>query len=89
MARHRGEGLVSQRTLAVDSETGPPPPVEPPPAEPPEPAPVEAPTETPPRVYPPVVSSSEGLWERKVRWWRTRERVEAARGRGSAPDSRE
>jgi hypothetical protein len=89
MARHRGEGLVSQRTLAVDPEAEPSPPVEPPPAEPPQPASPEPPTETPPRVYPPVVSSSEGLWERKLRWWRTRERVEAARGRGSVPGSRE
>ncbi len=75
MAARRGTGLVNQRTLAVDPDPAPTEATAPRPAQPPAPPP---PADEPARSYAPVVSSSDDLWERRARWQRTRERVEAA-----------
>lgn len=86
MAERRGPSLMNQRTLAVEPDPRPP---EAPPEKAAEPPPPEPPPESPPRTYGPVVSSSDGLWERKLQWWRTRHRMEAARAPPPDPASRE
>jgi hypothetical protein len=71
LADRRRTGVVGQRTLAVEAElpTTPVAPAEPPP-EPSPPPPPRGP-------YAKVVSSSDALWERRVRWLHARERFEA------------
>ncbi len=85
MAEHRRAGVVNQRTLAGDPD---PAPAELPPSPPsggPEPLPPDAPETSPPRAYAPVVSSSDALWERKLRWLSARARAEAVRDSDPAP----
>ncbi|MGP8072905.1 MAG: hypothetical protein ACLPZM_07235 [Thermoplasmata archaeon] len=71
MAERRRAGLVNQRTLGVEPEGSPVQPDAPEPARPP-----DSPS-TPPPPLREVVSSSDALWERRLRWLRTRERFES------------
>jgi hypothetical protein len=70
VAEHRRPSVVGQRQLAVepDPPAGPAPPPPPPPETP----------SPPTAAYGPVVSSSDALWERRLRWLRAREKFEAS-----------
>jgi hypothetical protein len=87
MADHRHPSVVGQRTLAVEPEPpaeNPPPPFLPNPVDP-DPG-VESPSRLPP-VFREVISSSDAIWERRVRWMRAREKFEASivPAEGTAP----
>ena len=79
MEERRRTGLVNQRTLGVEPEGPPVSPV----ASEPDPS-ADSPSTTPPP-FREVVSSSDALWERRLRWLRTRELFESHSSTEAAP----
>ncbi|HLM91758.1 MAG TPA: hypothetical protein VK424_06915 [Thermoplasmata archaeon] len=79
MAERRRTGLVNQRTLGVEPEGPPVSPVAS------EADPTTDSPSTPPPAFREVVSSSDALWERRLRWLRTREQFESHSSTDAAP----
>lgn len=89
MAERRGPGVVSQRTLTIESAPTVPEPPALAPEQPALPPPGEPRVAHPPPTYGPIVASGDALWERRARWLKVREQLKEARRTESPPPARE